>query len=710
MDATDARLLDRIARSESIADACAYLLEDALTGSKIDHAIVVIKADDSLEAIGYGPDDSRLTKRVRPECVPGSALDKSLTSGLARDLPDLGFDSPVLVRFDIGSVDGAGAVILAGEPVRKVLQNVRDIFGTYGSILGRIYTADRQGERAAKLDRQRDLLLSILNGLPDPVLMTDARNNILLANDRAEHLFSSAPEDSGGRRRAVQINNLFFSSFLTRAAIEDNTVNAASREISLVDPSDGSDVVAEVLSASLPGSMVPAEGTKLSILRDITDLKKALTELGREFDRSRAAEHRARQEGERLSAMLENVGDPILVTDDKANIILMNRDAERLFNIAGTPGPAASRRHLIQSNDMKVTSIISDFVLEAAHRRVERIELRDPEREQAYPVEIVSRKILNARGEPTAIVTILHDLTQAAENERLAGELKLLNSNLEDRIHEATHELEERANQLELQREQLAEASRTKSRFLASMSHELRTPINALIGYTAIMREGIYGDLTDEQDTALEKVTAAAQHLLALINDILDLSKIEAGRMTVHLEDVRLEDIVDEVSETIQPLIIEKSLEYNLDLDLPLPTLYTDAVKVRQILLNLLSNAVKFTDEGGVTLRAVSAEYDTLVRVAVADTGIGLKPEVMEHIFEDFRQVDQTSTREHSGTGLGLSITKKLLILLGGTISVKSTYGKGSEFTIELPVRTEEAEWDEAAPAVAMNADRSTTN
>ena len=235
-------------------------------------------------------------------------------------------------------------------------------------------------------------------------------------------------------------------------------------------------------------------------------------------------------------------------------------------------------------------------------------------------------------------------------------------------------------------RQELEKASRLKSEFLASMSHELRTPINAVLGYTSLMREEIYGELTEKQRTGLEKINTASQHLLDLINDILDLSKIEAGKMPVYLEEVTLRHVLSELGEAVEPLVREKGLEFTVEAPEEMPALFTDRTKLKQILLNLLSNAVKFTSRGGVRLEARRIGRES-VELAVADTGIGIKQEDLENIFDDFRQVDQSPTREYGGTGLGLSITRKLIALLEGTIEVESSYGEGSRFTIRLPIR-----------------------
>jgi signal transduction histidine kinase len=218
------------------------------------------------------------------------------------------------------------------------------------------------------------------------------------------------------------------------------------------------------------------------------------------------------------------------------------------------------------------------------------------------------------------------------------------------------------------------------------MSHELRTPINALIGYASLMLDRIYGELTSRQEDGLQRIQSAAQHLLALINDILDLAKIEAGRMPLHLEDVTLADIMREISQQIEPLVRKKDLAFNVELPSGTLVLHTDRTKVKQILLNLLSNAVKFTHTGGIWITVSKDEED--LRFDVRDTGIGIREGDLGAIWEDFRQVDQSRTREFGGTGLGLSITRKLVDGLGGHVFAESVFGKGSTFTVILPVRS----------------------
>ncbi|MEP7284396.1 MAG: response regulator [Chloroflexota bacterium] len=257
------------------------------------------------------------------------------------------------------------------------------------------------------------------------------------------------------------------------------------------------------------------------------------------------------------------------------------------------------------------------------------------------------------------------------------------------------------ATELVAARDQALEANRAKSSFLANMSHELRTPLNAIIGYSELIEEDCE-DLGQESFIPdLKKIQAAAKHQLALINDILDLSKIEAGKMDVYLETVDVGRMIEEVISTVMPLIDKNTNKLDFTSVPNLGKMRTDLTKIRQVLFNLLSNASKFTTEGTILLNAsrevgpagsAGSDSDWVV-IAVTDTGIGMTPEQLAKLFSDFSQADSSTTRKYGGTGLGLSISKRFCQMLGGDITVQSELGKGSTFTVRLPAATAEPEF-----------------
>ncbi len=250
--------------------------------------------------------------------------------------------------------------------------------------------------------------------------------------------------------------------------------------------------------------------------------------------------------------------------------------------------------------------------------------------------------------------------------------------------------------------EEMREADRLKSQFLANMSHELRTPLNSIIGFSKVILKGIDGPVTEKQREDLTAIYNAGQHLLGLINDILDLSKIEAGKMELAFSEVDLRDIIQGVMSTAAGLVKGRPIELITDVPDDLPRIQADNIRIRQVLLNLISNAAKFTEEGhiGISARTIRRAGHEEIVVAVFDTGPGIKPEDQERIFEPFSQVDASPTRKTGGTGLGLSICRHLVELHGGVIWVESVPGEGSTFAFTLPLRHEETQAKDLATLV----------
>jgi signal transduction histidine kinase len=228
-------------------------------------------------------------------------------------------------------------------------------------------------------------------------------------------------------------------------------------------------------------------------------------------------------------------------------------------------------------------------------------------------------------------------------------------------------------------------ANETKANFLATMSHELRTPLTAIIGYDELLAEGITGQVNDAQREQLDRIKVNARQLLALIEEILLYTRVEAGRESVHLEEVQPKELVDDAITTVAPIAQKKHLSLAAETIAPTLTLTTDSHKLRQMLINLIENAVKFTEQGRVTVRAFARGTDVVFEVQ--DTGIGIAPEHLEHVFEEFWQVEQTKTRTVGGSGLGLSTTRRLAKLLGGEVTVESQLQVGSTFRLVLPTK-----------------------
>jgi signal transduction histidine kinase len=249
-------------------------------------------------------------------------------------------------------------------------------------------------------------------------------------------------------------------------------------------------------------------------------------------------------------------------------------------------------------------------------------------------------------------------------------------------IHNAQlfREIEEKGQELEI-------ANKHKSEFLANMSHELRTPLNAILGFTELIIDNIYGDVPEKIQEVLERVEKNGRHLLSLINDVLDLSKIEAGRLKLSINDYSMQGVIEAAVTSVEALAMEKQLNLKINIREDLAKGKGDEQRISQVILNLLGNAIKFTDQGEVKVEAKILNGDYLV--SISDTGTGLTAEDQQKIFEEFRQADESSTRKKGGTGLGLSISKKIIEMHKGSIGVESTLGEGSTFWFTLPIKAE---------------------
>ena len=272
----------------------------------------------------------------------------------------------------------------------------------------------------------------------------------------------------------------------------------------------------------------------------------------------------------------------------------------------------------------------------------------------------------------TAIVNALRQQRLSRENKRLVDDLQLSNKLLFE------------ANR------QLRAATEAKSAFLAHMSHELRTPLNAIIGFSDLLIGGIGGKINNKQRQCLEDILSSGEHLLSLINDILDLSKVEAGKMDIRPENLKLADVVHDAVTTVKPMLDDSRHEMAISIAEDLPPVYGDRNRLKQILLNLLSNAIKFTPDGG-KLYLETNKKGNFCQVSMVDNGIGIRKEDQTSIFEPFTQLDTQPGERKQGTGLGLALTKQLVELLGGKIWVESEYGKGSRFSFTIPLAEKEA-------------------
>lgn len=407
-----------------------------------------------------------------------------------------------------------------------------------------------------------------------------------------------------------------------------------------------------------------------------------------ERKRAEAALQRAE---ERLRVVVDHLHEGLIVADPDGEHVHLNPAARRMLGFPVEGDGRRPHRELLATFRLETPEGVAvpraEWPLARVGRGEELVSYELRIRRDGHALDRVlafsGSRVRDSEGRELAFVTF-RDITERRRAERL---LREINETLERKVVERTTALQSALERAE-------SADRLKSAFLATMSHELRTPLNSIIGFTGIMAQGLAGPLTDEQRKQLAMVQGSSRHLLDLINDVLDLSKIEAGQLEVRAEPFAPGEAVERAVATVRPMAERKGLTLEVRAAPALRALVSDRRRVEQVLLNLLNNAVKFTDRGGVTVTLAAASLPPFpggqaprdgVRIAVADTGIGIRAEDLGHLFQPFRQVDSGLTRAHDGTGLGLSICRRLCDLLEGDIAVESAFGAGSTFTVTFP-------------------------
>jgi len=377
----------------------------------------------------------------------------------------------------------------------------------------------------------------------------------------------------------------------------------------------------------------------------------------------------------KYAELLNNASDAVFFLDTKGRFVSVNLAAERLLGL---------------QREQLVGKPFTEFVTESSQRRLLVATRRKPRKSIR-----VSNLEIDALRPDGRTVPVELSAWPIFRNGRVVGyqaqvrEISERKAALE-RERQLTRQLQETVEKLERKTAELEESQRLQSQFISNVSHEFRTPLNGILGYAELLRDGFYGDLTQEQREALKNIVSCGQHLLELVNEILDLAKIQTHQLKLLLEPCTPKDVLEPVVGTIRPLVEEKGLELRLGPCEERPLILCDLQRVYQVLLNLASNAVKFTERGFVELGATPR--DSYVEFYVRDTGSGIPADKREEIFRQFVQLDGSISRKHGGLGIGLSLSRQLVELHGGEIGVESQEGVGSRFYFTIPIYAEEQE------------------
>ena len=414
--------------------------------------------------------------------------------------------------------------------------------------------------------------------------------------------------------------------------------------------------------------------TKEQLIKELEDLRLQVAELEKSEAERKRTEETLRESEEKYRDIFDNAVMGIFQSTPAGTYQSVNPALAQIFGYK-TPEEMIVDAHDIQHevyvNPEEQTRLKKLFAEEGMVKGFQ-VEYKRKDGSQLW-ISVCAKAVRDGRGNIGHYEGTIEDITQ---QKRAEEELTKYREHLEELV-------KERTTQLEIAKVKAESADHLKSAFLATMSHELRTPLNSIIGFTGMVLQGLAGPLNEEQTKQLGMVRSSARHLLDLINDILDISKIEAGQLQILSGTFSLQQSIEKVVQIVAPLADKKGLRLHFKIGDEIGEMQGDRRRVEQVIINLLTNAVKFTEQGEINL---SCSTDTVsVILTVTDTGIGIKAEDIEIIFNPFRQVDTGIARVQEGTGLGLSITQKLVGMMGGAIRVESEWGKGSTFTVILP-------------------------
>jgi nitrogen-specific signal transduction histidine kinase len=605
------------------------------------------------EGVPQRIDDVRTEPGVG-EHLLGLLLEMEITSFVVAPLRSTASAQIGLANWQGHDVPAVGVVVLSkDETITDAdIDRLMPFATQAGTALVRASDVERLKDSTEQHAIEKEWLYWMVNGVADPVILTDANNDIILKNLRADSLFRASPDDAEGKRRAVWMNNFLFTAALSTSTLEQNATDRG-RELTLVDPIEGSELLFEMITLPATNYYNGARG-QVAVLKNITDLRHATEQVTQNVHRLQTAEEEIRNERDRLNLILRSVPNPIILMDNDNEPILMNHEALRLLQASPLDTSRSRRAQICISNEAKFTSFISSLRLDPTQGMNGEIVLTDPDTQEQLTMSVTSTEVRDELGAVAATVSVMQDVSRLRELERRRIEQILFDS------------------------EKLA----ATGRLAASIAHEINNPLEAIKNSLYLLSNKMPPENPNYK--FLEIATKETDRVSRILRQMLGFYR------PPKMEATDINRLIEDAEGLVEKHLRQNRVRLENDLDPRLPPVVASADQLKQVLLNILLNAQQAMPEGGniyVSTRVShGADQEFLlsdsVHIVIRDTGKGIPDEILPHIFEPF-----FSTKDEKGTGLGLWVSYGIVQNHGGSIRVRSREGRGTTFSIALPIK-----------------------
>jgi signal transduction histidine kinase len=604
------------------------------------------------EGVPVRVDDTRTQSHLREDAL-GLLLEMDISSFAV--IPLRGSSEQFgLATWQGRDVPAVGVVILSKDDTitDADIERLMPFATQAGTALVRASDVERLQDSSEQHAVEKEWLFWMVNGFADPVVLTDASNDIILENMRAETLFKAGTDDSEGKRRAIWMNNFLFTAALSTSKLEQKAIGRSPRDLTLVDPIEGTELLFELRTLPATNYFTGARGT-VSVLTNITDLRHATEQVTQNVHRLQTAEEEIRLERDRLNLIMRSVPNPITLLDIDNQPILMNHEALRLFQASPLDSHRSRRAQICMSNEAKFTSFVSQLRLDPAQGMSGEIVLTDPDLREQLAMAVTSTEVRDELGAVVATVSVMQDVSRLRELEQRRIEQILFDS------------------------EKLA----ATGRLAASIAHEINNPLEAIKNALYLLTNKMPAD--DPNAKFLQIATKETDRVSRILRQMLGFYR------SPKMEPTDINRLIEDAEGLIEKHLHQNRVKIENELDADLPMVIASADQIKQVLLNLMLNGQQAMPEGGTLFVSTRVSHGAdpeflmseSVHIQIRDTGKGIAEEHLPHIFEPF-----FSTKDEKGTGLGLWVSQGIVQAHGGSIKLRSREGRGTVFSVALPI------------------------